>query len=134
MSQTAQVEAAVMRPGTLIARSLVAMIGISPLCCLAVVVYFSIEAANLEFGYSVANRDTPSCLMPAIVAKYRDVYPLGWCGPIAGLVGLSVLVFRKTCTLGALVSYVTATILFTVVWLTYTLFVFYIANQYFWTS
>lgn len=129
-----QIEQNVLRMGTLITRPLVTIIGTAVLCCLTVVVYFSIEAATLEFTMSVVNRDKGFYEMPPYVARYRQIYSWGWCAPIGGLLGLTLLVCRKKCTLGALVVYIAVTCLFTAIWLTLTLFVFYLGNQCFWVG
>jgi len=129
-----QIEEQLLRPGTLIARPLVAIVGISALCCMTVVVYFSVEAANLEFGSSVTNSNKPAHHMPAAVADYRAVYSWAWYAPIGGLLALTVLVCRRKCTLGGLIAYIALTCLFTTIWLAVTLFAFYLGNQCFWVG
>lgn len=129
-----QIEANVLRMGTLITRPLVTIIGTAVLCCLTVVVYFSIEAAWLEFTMSVVNRDKGVHEMPEYVWRYRQIYPWGWCGPVGALLGLALLTCRKRCTLGALATYIAVVCLFGATWLTLTLFVFYLGNQCFWVG
>jgi hypothetical protein len=119
-------------PTTSIARSLVAIIGVSVLLCMTTVVYYSNIATKLEFKYSVANGEKNEYEKSESVRKFRERHIWSWGGPLLGLFALFGLVIRNRCSLRALVLYVCGSAVFTVYWLTYTLFVIYLANQNFW--
>ena len=114
----------------LVQRHLVALVAVPVLLCVTLIAWGAVAIADVEFTRAVGVSDT--VWLPRITQVYRMVYHWWWCGPIVGAIWLIFLLYRKTCSLGVLVSLVQFLAVFLVVWLAFAVVGFYGANVTLW--
>jgi hypothetical protein len=130
--QSAENNILVIKTGSLVTRPIVAVIGMTALFCMSFTIYITTKASNLEFRYSVTNRD--SKYPPPLVENYRDIYLYGKYIPIISFFGICIMLYHNTCKVIYLIIYIAILTAITMMWLIITLFMFYLANQIFWIS